>query len=266
MLRILDRKLIQTGSSTSRIKFEVDAGPVGIGNRYLTLDDKRAYLLGNNCQTCSFLFERLDGAIRSVEVEHTTEGLKAGVASLSDPLVEKIGTGLPFNEYVACLAEADLKIVRPGQEHDYFLKEQIDLWGEDTFWSLPDNPHVPYYRAGDTRLGKEAWLFNFVVPMFPNNWLKETTLASFTKQIIEGEYPTAVALSILDVKGPADWEGEKDTTEHWLFTHYLIDGHHKVAAAHAAGKSIRVLSYLALSQGVSSREQVETVLSFLARH
>jgi len=263
MLRILDVRFIQTGSSTSRIKFEVDSGPVGIGNRYLTLDHKRAYSLGNNCQTCSFLFERLDGAIRSVEVDQTAEALKAGVSSLSDPLVEEIGTGLPLGEYMACLAETDLKIVRPGQEQDYFIKEQIDLWGEDTFWGLPDHPHVPYYRAGDMQLGQDAWLFNFVVPMFPNSWLKEKTLSSFTKQIIEGEHPTAVALSILDVKGPADWEGEKDITEHWVFTHYLIDGHHKVAAAHAADRSIRLLSYLTLSQGVSNRGQVETVLSFL---
>jgi len=264
MLRLLDRKFLQTGNPTARIKFEVDSGPVGIGNRYLVLDGKRAYLLGNNCQTCSFLFERLDGAISAVEVEQTAAALKAGVSSLADPLVEKIGIGIPLGEYMVCLAETELELVRPGQNHDYFLKEQIDLWGRNTFWDLPDNPHVPYYRAGDTRFGKNTWLFNFVVPMFPNNWLKSETLSSFAKQITQAEKPTAVALSVLDVKGPADWEGDKETTEHWLFTHFLIDGHHKVAAAYAEGKPIRLLSYLALSQGVSSREEVETVLSFLA--
>ena len=77
---------------------------------------------------------------------------------------------------------------------------------------------------------------------------------------------TAVAISILDVKGPTTWVGEQDPdpVEHWCFTHYLLDGHHKLHAAHEAGRSLRLLSFIALAQGVAERPQVDEALGMLA--
>jgi hypothetical protein len=39
-----------------------------------------------------------------------------------------------------------------------------------------------------------------------------------------GDAPSAVSISLLDIKGPAVWHGEIDPTEHWVFSHFLIDG------------------------------------------
>lgn len=67
--------------------------------------------------------------------------------------------------------------------------------------------------------------------------------------------PTAVRISILDVKSPVDWEGDKVITSHWCLVHYLIDGHHKAYAAAKNGKPLTLVSFLAVNQGVSSEEK-----------
>ena len=126
-MRILESQPVSTGGPNSRLKFETERGPVGIGNRYLLIDGKRAYNLGINCQTCSLLFQRLSGANQSVETEQTVEALRKGVESLTDPIVETVGAGLPQGEYLALLAEAPLRLVHPIDKGDYFCEDQIAL-------------------------------------------------------------------------------------------------------------------------------------------
>ena len=55
--------------------------------------------------------------------------------------------------------------------------------------------------------------------------------------------PTAVAYSLLDVVQPAMEEGD-DYYEHWILSHFLLDGHHKVEAAAISNKPVRILSLL----------------------
>jgi hypothetical protein len=208
------------------------------------------------------LFRRLDGANSSVEIAETADVLKTGGFAISNPVVEKIGSGLPNGEYLVCLAQLPVNLVRPGDKEDYFAREQIDLWGKDGFWDLRHDPRVPYYRAGESEMGGHAKLFQFVVPMFPNNWLEQEVVSASMKQLEKRETPTAIALSVLDVKGPANWdEDNKNCTEHWCLGHYLLDGHHKIAAAYASGLPATILSFLSVSAGVSTREQVQSLIS-----
>jgi hypothetical protein len=124
---------------------------------------------------------------------------------------------------------------------------------------------VAYYRAGDKDIGKGRRLFNFIVPMYPTKWLTFRTVSKYREEMETNGTGTAVAVSILDVKGPSVWIGDEtpDPLEHWCFTHYLIDGHHKLQAAYEAGRSLRLLSFIALSQGVAERPQVEEALRML---
>lgn len=73
--------------------------------------------------------------------------------------------------------------------------------------------------------------------MFPTQWLKMTTLAEYKMALETKASGTAIAVAILDVRGPADWNDElpPDPVEHWCLTHYLIDGHHKLNAARRWG-------------------------------
>jgi hypothetical protein len=98
--RILDRAAIKTGTADSRIGFATEGGGWKIWDRILTVDGKKVYHLGNICQTCQFLFERLDGANTSVNIESAVDALATGVHSISDPVVAQLGTGLPDDDYL----------------------------------------------------------------------------------------------------------------------------------------------------------------------
>lgn len=267
-MRIFQSQTISTGAPNSRLKFEAEYGAVGIGDRYLLIDDKRAYNLGINCQTCSLLFERLSGANQSVQIESAAEALRNGVVSLSDPVVASIGAGLPEGEYLTLLAETDLNLVIPNAKGDYFCEDQIELWGEDKFWCLPHDPRIPYFRAGDLDIGESRKLYNFIVPMYPTKWITFKAPSVCESEIRESGTGTAIALSIVDVRSPADWERDKtppDPVEHWCFTHYLIDGHHKLHAASENRKPLSILSFVAISQSVATRDQIEQAIAFLRK-
>jgi hypothetical protein len=266
MFHVLQRKLMKAGSSASRLRFEAYLGPVQIGNRYLLLDGKRAYNMGINCQTCATLFQRLPGANQSVKIQETVEALRNIVYSLDEEVVSTVALGLPEDEYLGALAEVSLLLVQPGDQNDYFTLEQMALWGEDTFWCLPHNPRVPYFRAGEQDMRDRRKLFNFVVPMYPTRWLTFKTVSDYMKEHETKGTGTAVAISVLDVKGPCDWVGEEPSgpLEHWLLMHYVLDGHHKLHAAQLSGRPLRLLTFLAISQGVSTREQAEEVLRVLS--
>jgi hypothetical protein len=263
-MRILESKRMITGSASSRLQFDSVVGPV-ISQRYLLLDGKRAYDLGNTCQTCALLFERLPGATKSLAIQEAAEALRHSVTSLDEGVVAAVGAGLPQDDYLTVLAETSIDFVRPGDPADYFVREQVALWGEDRFDCLPHDPRVPYYRAGSLRIGERRHLFNFVVPMYPTKWLTFRTVAEYMREMETRGTGTAVTLSLLDVKAPTDWEGEEhpDPDEHWLFTHYLIDGHHKLHAAAEKNKPLRLLSFVALSQGVSTPDQAQEALSYM---
>jgi hypothetical protein len=168
---------------------------------------------------------------------------------------------LPNDDYQVCLSEARLRLVIPGQPDDYFVKEQVALWGIDQFWNLPHDPRVPYYRAGEANLGNREKLFHFVIPMFPENWLDKKVVSEYVERFEAGEVPTAVSISLLDIKGPAVWHGEIGPTEHWVFSHFLIDGHHKICAALQAGRPVRLLNFISCTRGISTRDEIEQAAS-----
>ncbi len=103
--------------------------------------------------------------------------------------------------------------------------------------------------------------------MFPTKWLILTTVSEYMEGLRTKASGTALALAVLDVRSPADWNEDrsKDITEHWCLTHYLLDGHHKLNAAAEARKPLRLLSFIAVAQGVSTRENIESVVELLSR-
>ena len=86
----------------------------------------------------------------------------------------------------------------------------------------------------------------------------------FKAKIGNGVKPTAIAISILDIKQPADWNDGIISSSHWCLAHYLLDGHHKIFAASKTGEPMTLLSFLALGEGVSSSEQNYELLEKLS--
>lgn len=232
-------------------------------DRYLILKGKRAFHVGNICDTCEFFFQRLEGAIEKVSPAELGDRLREGVDELDGELVRKLGRALPRGRYRAMLLELSPTLVQPGGGTDYFANEQVELWGVDSFWNLLHDPRTEYYRSASASLGDGAQLFEFVVPMMPSNWLGTETVAAYENRLRAGDQPTALAISVLDVKRPAVWEGDPPVTEHWCLAHYLLDGHHKTLAAARAQAPLRFVSFLAVDESIATEEDVERTLRTL---
>ncbi len=139
------------------------------------------------------------------------------------------------------------------------------MWGLDGFWGVPHYAKNEYYRTETAKIQDGGALFEFIVPMFPKRYLNEKTIHAYEAILSQQTIPTALAVSILDVKGPATLTGDPEITTHWCLAHYLLDGHHKTYAAAKAGKSISLLSFLAVEKGISSPAQIAEALTVLAQ-
>ena len=264
MSLLLDTARIKVETSESVVGFEQPAHDGSAGwSRYLTLEGEKAYFIGGACDTCAFLFERMGGANRNVSPGETADLLRSGLRNVQDALAADFDKVVPKGHYRVGLLEMAPTLVTPGTEHDYFAHEQTELWGTDAFWDLPYNPKTEYYRTPSIPLGGCRQLFEFVVPMFPKSWLSEKTLKAYRDRLSAGDKPTALAVSILDVRGPTIREEGPDICEHWCLTHYLLDGHHKTYAASLAGTEITLLSFLSTYESVATEENVDRVLEVL---
>jgi hypothetical protein len=262
--RVIQQTQIAVERTDSKLAFETTgAGGWPVWHRWLTIDGRRAYDLGNTCNTCAFWFERLEGAHGSLTTGDLAETLADGLEQLNPDLIAAVGAQVPVGSYEVVLLEAIPHAVTLASKNDYFANEQVRSWGIDAFWGLPHWPKVPYYRAGSYSISEDEFLYEFIVPMFPRTQLNAERIDFYVDSIKRGAVPAAIALSILDVKQPAmPYEG-CDGAAHWCLAHYLIDGHHKIEAAAHAGKAIRLLSFLAVAEGISTPEEVLAAISHL---
>lgn len=263
-----DPQILTLGSPQSALGFtRTGGGSWAEWDRFLTLDGKPAYHIGNICDTCEFFFERLDGATHSMSSENLAATLAGGAPPMERAWIEAVGALLPAGDYAPFYMRVPVKLVAPGQPDDYYAEEQVATWGVDEFWGLPHDPRTEYYRGRvlpltPLKYGNRA-IFEFVVPMFPHGWLDRDRVAEYRARV-EEDQPTALAVSVLDVKGPADWQEQPAVVEHWCLAHYLLDGHHKAYAAATTGAPLGVLSFLAVGQSIASPDQALEVVRQLA--
>ncbi|MFJ6700021.1 hypothetical protein ACIQM4_28775 [Streptomyces sp. NPDC091272] len=243
-------------SSRARLHFGTERHEIGGGprRRLLLVDDEPAFELSFYCGTCPLLFRRLETAQEKLSLESMQERL---TGTLDDPddqgVIDAFGALLPEGEYLPLLLDVEPRLVIPGKEGDYFSGEQVTAWGVDQFWGLPEYPHTPYYRTYETVVDTDAHLYEFVVPMVPPTWNESARVDEYVALMEQGTVPTAVAISTLDVcqsaLGLAD-----DPAAHWGLTHFLLDGHHKLEAAAAAGRPVRLLSLLTLEASLAGAD------------
>jgi hypothetical protein len=232
--------------------------------RFLSVGGKRAFELSFPCDTCQFLFERMEGASETVSVEGLAEQLRKGIDRIDTALCEKIAPILPAGQYLVNLLEITPKLVTPLTDGDYFSHEQVDLWGMDPFWGLPHYPKTEYYRGLTREIGDKRGFFEFVVPMMPKNWLQKDTWKSYLTQIDRGGRPTALSIAVLDTKQPSEWSGNPAINQHWCLAHFLLDGHHKMFAASQLHKPITLLSFLAVGESIAYRSEIDRAIRVLA--
>ncbi len=256
---------ITIADSSSLLSFEkVGGGQWPVWDRFLMIEGKRAYHLGNICGTCAFFFERLEGANRSISATAIADRLNTGNTIADPAFVTTLSQILPTGSYRVTFPTTRPRLITPGSPADYFVAEQVDLWGLDPFWALPHHPPIPYYRGRSVPLGKGRQLFEFIIPMFPYTWLNKDRLAHYQQESRRGVRSTAFTLSILDIKQPADWDGDLPITEHWCLAHYLLDGHHKTYTAAQEDMPLQIISFLAVDESLASEEQIESALIAIA--
>ncbi|MHA6250394.1 hypothetical protein [Oceanobacillus sp. CAU 1775] len=148
MSRLIDKKEWKIEDSNSIIAFETaGGGHWAAWDRYLTIEGKKAFHIGNICGTCEFFFERLPGASTGVSPREISKTLEQGLTNLDNDLLSKVSAILPTGEYEVSLIEVTPKLVELGTKEDYFFNEQVQIWGIDGFWGLPHSPKVKYYRG-----------------------------------------------------------------------------------------------------------------------
>ena len=229
--------------------------PAWAGRRLLWLDECPAFELSFWCGTCPCLFERLEGATSTVSMEDVECRLVEGLVDIDEQVLALFGSLLPRAQYLPMLLRIQPRLVRPAQAGDYFAQEQVATWGLNSFWGLPEHPRTPYYRTYETPVDADAHLYEFVVPMVPPSWNDEERVAQYAAELVRSAKLTAVAVSTLDICAPAVKQGT-DYHTHWALTHFLLDGHHKMQAAAAAGRPVQLLSLLSIDASLASPEEV----------
>ena len=225
--------------------------------RRLTLRGVPVFELGLWCGTCPALFQKLSEP-EAVDLGVANERLNAGLRSIEADVLETYGKVLPKSHYTALLIDVNPQLVTPGSAGDYFSHEQVATWGVDPVMGSPESPATPYYRTFETPVGPGQQLYEFVVPMVPPAWNDQERVAEYSES--SGATPaTAVAYSLLDVIQPAMDEGD-DYYEHWVLSHFLLDGHHKVQAAAAAGQPVRLLSLVDERISIASADELATLV------
>lgn len=244
-----------------RLRFGTD--PAGTDRRLLIVDGVPAFELSFWCGTCQFLFERLDGSTTTFSPSHADERF-APFDGLDDAVISRFAALLPEGRYQPLLLELRPRLITPSGPGDYFAGEQVATWGLDPFWGLPAYPRTPYYRTYDSTIDAGARLYEFVVPMVPPSWNDRTRVDTYVTELLAGPASPAVAVSILDVCAPAVEQGP-DYHTHWALTHFLLDGHHRFQAAAETSRPIRLLSLLAVTEGLATAAQVAELPTLRAR-
>jgi hypothetical protein len=159
------------------------------------------------------------------------------------------------------LTEVRPRLAEPGSANDYFTHEQVATWGIDPVVSVPDDPGTPYYRTFETPIGSNGHLYEVLVPMVPPGWNSDDRVAQYAAD--GSKAATAVAYSLLDVLQPAMDEGD-DYYEHFMLTHFLLDGHHKMDAAARTHTPIQLLSFVDERISLATAGEIQIVAQALS--
>ena len=254
---------VETGA---RLRFGEEAKKEGqwAGRRLMWLDDRPAFELSFWCGTCQFIFKRLEGSNQTLSLAELGQRLDDGLDTTEDDVVSQFAKLLPRGRYQPMLLQVEPLLVSPSGPGDYFCEDQLETWSIDSFWGLPEYPATPYYRTYETRVEAGSHLFEFVVPMVPPSWNDLDRVREYALGLAESTKPTAVAVSVLDVRQPADAEGP-DYYCHWLLTHFLLDGHHKLQAAAESASPVRLLSLLSLDASLAAPDQLSELVKIRSR-
>lgn len=253
-LKLLDHKKITVSGSKSVVSLEYQTQ--GWGERFLNIEQSRAYWLGYPCGTCNFVFERLNGAQHKVSPHNLITNLSSGVIKLDDENFGEILEIIPDGNYIVLLLEMSPQLIIPGSLNDYFVNTE----GINHFSGFHHHPKVKYYMDNDIELGPNESFHTFTLPIVPEHWLDKNTVKKYKSNLGNGIQSTALALSYLDIT-------ERGDKIHTCFVNILLDGHHKTFAASGLrnSKPVHMISFLSTDMGVSTERYIYEYIDYLSQ-
>lgn len=215
---------------------------------YLRVYSQASLEISSRCDTCPFAFTQLIDA-PSVDLQGVIDHLHGGINTIGDDIIELLSRGLPAGEYIATLLEVEPTYTTFGQPDDYFSTEQGGIW--EPALQYEGGRHYPrtgYYRTAtalvEPEVEPDAKFFEFVVPLHHTGSYQR--IDDWKQRMREGARPVALAIAFGESRCPATWGGISPVISHLCVAHYLLDGHHRIAAAALAGMPVRLLSAYAL--------------------
>lgn len=223
--------------------------------RDLDLDGQPLYRIGNICDTCEAMFSKYENEKLPLEPSNLAELFRSGLSDIPNDVVDSIAKVLPKGNYVIGLLNflpALIKFHNPI----YYLWENSQPVNVPNEW-LPQADRIPpwWYAQPDQNPGfQEGKLYEAVLPLVSEKSHNQKQIGRYSSEINNDLKPTALALSVVDVRNVSGRSFD------WMLIHFLLDGHHKMMAASKIGKPITLLSFLNVDESFASKEWIERAI------
>ncbi|MBG9940575.1 hypothetical protein ABE237_25390 [Brevibacillus formosus] len=227
MSKLLSYKEIHIRSSTSPIEYK----RAGYRQRFLTIEGKEIANTGIDCETCLFYAEA-----SGMDMKNATKisnKLNRGINRLDQGFLSDLSCLIPNGHYIATLLK-----VYPRMKREAIGSE--------------------YYKAGLRSISSMKKIEEYIVPIQSSESLNHVAINDYVERVNAEETPTALSISFLDIKYPLN-----HFDEIWVYSHFLLDGHHKMFAANKAKKAITLLSFLSIDESFANKEQLGNLFQVL---
>lgn len=221
MSKLLSYKEIRISSSTSPIEYK----QAGYRQRYLSIEGKEIANTGIDCETCLFYAD-----VSGMDLKNSTKisnKLNQGIHTLDQDFMSDLSCLIPNGHYIATLLKVYPRVKR-------------EAYGTE------------YYKAGLRNISSMRKIEEYIVPIQSSESLNPIAINDYMDRVDLKETPTALSISFLDIKYPLN-----HFEEVWVYSHFLLDGHHKMFAANKAKKAITLLSFLSIDESFANKDQVE---------
>ena len=244
--------------STSRLKFAKRDETKWPWWRDLDLDGEQLYRIGSSCDTCDVILGRFTNTKLPIAPPELGQQLRQGLSFIPRPVIDTIATILPEGEYIAALLNFQPKLVELDSQDK--AESPRYLWENSQQVSMLINPQYKpslFKRLRARLTSYELWpglhyaFYEQLLPLVDKAYLNQETLDSYIQVISSGGKPTALAISLVDVRYPQARGFD------WRLLHFLLDGHHKMMAASELDQPITLLSFLNTTESFAPEKWIE---------
>lgn len=229
MSQLLTYKYANITKSSSPIAYKSG----GYYQRYLTVNGQDLANTGIDCETCLFYLEVSGGDIK--RSEEISNRLNQGLTDINPEMINELSAIIPRGRYFVSLLKIYPRIKKNNEDKEY-------------------------YKVGSRTFRNVKKIEEYLAPIQKIDALNSDRINEYVASLHAGKMPIALSLSFLDLKRPLNEVYYEETS---LFSHFLIDGHHKVHASYLAKKPILLLSFLSIDYSFSKLDDMKRVLNEL---